>query len=123
VIRGTVNPQREAVVPLRVRGPSGIECDVDAVIDTGFSGVLTLPPALISALNLPHRSQVGIQLGDGTIRRFDTYDVEVEWDGVWLNAAATEIDATPLLGVGILSDHQVFIEFVRGGVVDITRIP
>ena len=45
MIRGTVNAQGEAVVRLRVRGPSGAEQDVDAVIDTGFTASLTLPAA------------------------------------------------------------------------------
>lgn len=32
MIRGVVNARREAVVPLRVRGPSAVELDVDAVV-------------------------------------------------------------------------------------------
>ena len=30
MIRGAVNARGEAIVPLRVRGPSGVEMDVDA---------------------------------------------------------------------------------------------
>jgi clan AA aspartic protease len=123
MIRGTVNHRNEAIVPLRIRGPGGTEVDVDAVVDTGFTGILTLPPALISALNLPFRAQVEIQLGDGTRRYFDTYDVEVDWDGVWLTLEVTEIDTTPLLGMKLLARHELFVEFVPGGVVDITRLP
>jgi clan AA aspartic protease len=123
MIRGTVTSRQEAVVPLRVRAPGGAECDVDTIIDTGFTGFLTLPPALISALNLPFRSQVNIKLGDGTTHQFDTYDIEIDWNGAWRLVVATEIDADPLLGMGLLAGHQVFIEFVPGGVVDITPIP
>ena len=43
MIRGTVNSRLEAVVRLRVRGPAGVEADVDAVVDTGFTSALTLP--------------------------------------------------------------------------------
>jgi clan AA aspartic protease len=123
MIRGAVNYRNEAIVPLRVRGPGGAEADIDVVIDTGFTGTLTLPPALISALNLSSRAQVEVQLGDGTRCYFDTYDVEVEWDGVWLALEATEIDAAPLIGMALLARHEVYIEFVPGGVVDITRLP
>ena len=110
-------------MPLRFRGPGGAECDVDAVIDTGFSGFLTLPPAITSALNLTGRSQIATRLGDGTMCYLDAYDAELEWDGVWLAVVVSEIDAAPLLGMGLLAGHEVFIEFVPGGVVDISRLP
>lgn len=123
MIRGTVNSRHEAVVPLRVRAPGGLEYDVDAVMDTGFTGSLTLPPALLSAINAPLCSQIDIRLGDGTVGQFDVYDAEVEWDGAWLAIRVTEIDADPLLGMSLLAGHEVFIEFVPGGVVDISRLP
>jgi clan AA aspartic protease len=110
-------------VPLRIRAPGGPDYDLDAIIDTAFSGSLTLPPALISSLNLPFRARVSVQLGDGTIGQFDSYDVEIEWDGAWIPLTATEIDTAPLLGIGLLRRMELFIEFIPGGVVDITRIP
>jgi clan AA aspartic protease len=123
MIRGTVNYRNEAIVPLRVRGPSGTELDVDVVIDTAFTGSMTLPPAIISALNLAGYSQISSQLADGTVRYLDAYDVEVEWDGVWITVTASEIGSLPLLGLELLSGHEVFIEFVPGGIVDITKLP
>jgi hypothetical protein len=41
MIRGVVNTQCEAVVRLRVRGPSGAGLDVDAVVDSGFTASFT----------------------------------------------------------------------------------
>ena len=41
MIRGVVNDRREAVLRLRRRGPGGIEADVDALRDTGFTSSLT----------------------------------------------------------------------------------
>jgi clan AA aspartic protease len=123
MIRGTVNARSEAIVPLRVRGPTGSELDVDVVLDTAFTGFLTLPPAIVAALNLLNPSEVETTLGDGTILRLNAYDVEVEWDGTWRTVTVTEIDADPLLGVRLLTGHEVFIEFVPGGVVDVTAIP
>jgi predicted aspartyl protease len=53
MITGIITAAREAVIRMVVRGPSGHEVTVDAVIDTGFTGWLTLPPALIGTLGLP----------------------------------------------------------------------
>jgi len=52
MIRGAVNADREATIRLSVRGPSGQEREVDADIDTGFDGWLSLPPSLIADLGL-----------------------------------------------------------------------
>lgn len=123
MIRGTVTSSGEAVVPLRVRGANGSEVDIDAVIDTGYTGILTLPPAAITVLNLPWLYDGRVTLGDGTVRTVGVYDAEVEWDGSWRNVPVTEVDGTALIGMKLLAGHEVFIEVVPGGVVDITAMP
>ena len=55
MIAGVVNDALEATIRLTVRGPSRQEESVEAVMDTGFDGYLTLPPAVIAALELPWR--------------------------------------------------------------------
>jgi len=56
MITGVFN-EREARVPLTVRGPNGQSQGVAAIIDTGFSGHLTLPLAIIEALGLDPRAR------------------------------------------------------------------
>ena len=53
MIEGAVNDAHEAVVALSLQGPAGQARDVEAVIDTGYSGFLTLPTALVIELGLP----------------------------------------------------------------------
>ncbi len=83
MIRGTVNARLEAVVRLRMRGLGGAELDVDAVVDTGFTSSLTLPSTAVTALGLVRQSGGSAVLGDGSVRHFDVYAAEVEWDGAW----------------------------------------
>ena len=52
MIAGTVNAAREARIPLTLRAPLGTTHEIDALIDTGFDGFLTLPPSVIVALGL-----------------------------------------------------------------------
>ena len=49
MIPGAVNGNLEATVRLVVRGSGGQEQEIEAVIDTGFNGFLTLSPALVEA--------------------------------------------------------------------------
>ncbi len=55
MIVGAVNNFREAVVRLAVAGPGGKRHAIEAVIDTGFTGSLSVPSAIIALLNLPFR--------------------------------------------------------------------
>jgi predicted aspartyl protease len=48
----------EALIRLTVKGLPGREQEVEAIVDTGYSASLTLPPALIAALGLPWQSIV-----------------------------------------------------------------
>jgi len=43
MISGVVTGDRQAVIRLTVRGPTGQEQEIEAVIDTGFDGCLSLP--------------------------------------------------------------------------------
>ena len=51
MITGAVKSD-EARVRLTVKGQRGRVQEVEAVIDSGFTGALTLPPALIATLGL-----------------------------------------------------------------------
>jgi predicted aspartyl protease len=46
MISGVDNGNLEATVGLLVRGPGGQEQAIEAVIDTGFKGFLTLSPCI-----------------------------------------------------------------------------
>ena len=80
MMQGLISADREAVLRLRVRGPDGREETVEAIIDTGFNGFLTLPAALISNLALPFMGITQATLGDGTKVRMDVYETTLLWD-------------------------------------------
>lgn len=52
MIEGVVNAAYEPVVSLALQGPSGQTSEIEAVIDTGFTGFLTVTPALVMELGL-----------------------------------------------------------------------
>lgn len=123
MIRGVVNARLEAVVRLRVRGPGGAEADVDAVLDTGFTSSLTLPAALAATLGLARQSGGSAQMADGSVRPFDIYAAEVDWGGAWRPVLVWAVGTEVLLGMQLLAGHQLRVDAVPGGVVEITPIP
>jgi clan AA aspartic protease len=123
MIRGTVNARLEAVVPLRIRGPSGVESSVDAVVDSGYTGSLTLPAATVAALGLVRLSGGSALLADGSSRPFDIYAAEVEWDGAWRMILVSAVGAEALLGMHLLAGHTLRIDVAPGGIVEISALP
>jgi clan AA aspartic protease len=123
MIRGAVNARLEAIVRLRVRGPGGAEADVDVVTDTGFTAALTIPPDLATALGLPRQSGGSALLADGSVHPFDIYAAEIEWGGTWRPVLVWVVGLETLLGMRLLAGHQLRVEAVPGGVVEITPIP
>ena len=63
-----MNARYEAVVRLRVRGPGGVESDLDVIVDSGFTASLTLPLATVTALGLARQSGGTGVLADGSVR-------------------------------------------------------
>ena len=80
MITGVVKSD-EARIRLKVRGRRGREQGVEAVIDSGYSGALTLPPALITTLGLSWRSVDSATLADGSTCVFQVYVGKLLWDG------------------------------------------
>ncbi len=117
MIQGVVNDAYEAAIPLTVQGPSGQRQDVQAVIDTGFTGFLTVPPALVTELGLPIEGISRGTLADGSEVTFDVYDVAVLWDGQPRYVLADAADTTPLVGMRLLHSHNLNVEVVDGGSV------
>lgn len=123
MIRGAVNARREAVLRLRVRGPSRLEGNVDVVVDTGFTASLTLPATTIVSLSLVRQTVGRGALADGSIRRFGFYPAEVEWDGIWRPMLVSAVGDRVLAGMSLLAGHALRVAVVPGGAVEITPLP
>ncbi len=117
MIHGTVDARLQAIVVLRVRGRGGAEIQVSAVVDTGFTSSLTLPPTAIAGLGLIRRSGGRAILGDGTLRQFDLYNAEVEWDGNWRSVLVSGLGDEVLMGMRLLAGHDLRVAVEPGGTV------
>ena len=123
MITGIVTAHREAIIRLNVRGPGGVEKTVEAVIDTGFDGTLTLPTTVVAALGLPWLSRELAFLADGSASLFDMYAATVLWDGKPRRVLIQAVDTTPLVGMSLLYGYELRIEAVKGGSVVISELP
>ncbi len=80
MITGTVNARREAILRHAVIDAGNNQSSSDAVVDTGFDGWISLPPALVATLGLRWKRFGRALLADGSESLFDVYEAKVQWD-------------------------------------------
>ncbi len=115
MIEGVVNAAYEPIITLGLQGPTGQASEIEAVVDTGFTGFLTVTPALVADLRLRYLSRGWASLADGSEVPFDVYDVTVLWDGRPVRVEADAADTTPLVGMRLLDSHNLNIDVENGG--------
>jgi clan AA aspartic protease len=123
MIPGVVNGNLEATIRLMVRGSGGQELEIEAVIDTGFNGFLTLSPTLVGQLGLLHIGQSRALLANGQEELLDLYEVTLQWDGQWRTVETDAADTDALVGMSLLYRYSVYVEAVEGGQVVIAALP
>jgi clan AA aspartic protease len=116
MMQGFVNQSCEAVLPIVVKNDKLTQL-VDAVIDTGFSGFLTLPADVIVALDLAWKGRDVATLGDGTSCIFDVYIAVVIWDGQYREIDINESETVPLIGMQLLRGYDLRVRVIEGGTV------
>jgi clan AA aspartic protease len=110
---GWVDESDRALVRLTVKPSSqSSPTEIEAWIDTGFTGDLVLPQVLIDGLGLPQSGAVGARLADGSAVVMDTYSCVLDWFG---EEKQIEVVANsgriPLLGVGVLRPHKLTVDY------------
>ncbi len=121
MMQGYVNENFEAIISVGVKNGGSLK-SFDAVIDTGFTGFLSLPTVIIMELGLQWSYRDRATLGDGSETVFDVYNAEIVWNGqlreIEIDAAETEA----LLGMALLREYRLQVDTIEGGLVTIETL-
>jgi clan AA aspartic protease len=123
MIEGIVSEYQEALVNLTVRGPTGEEAAFDFLVDTGFTGAVSLHSSVAAALELPTLGAEVAMLADGSVITYSVSEAVVVWDGVPRRVPVSIADNIPLLGMRMLAGHELLIHDIPDGLVRISPLP
>lgn len=121
-MKGIVVDGREALVPLLVEAQTGEFELIDFAIDTGFTGLMTLPAAEITKLGLPYVMNEYATLADGSIVECRVFQSRIGWHNRLRVVDITETPDMRLIGMRLLRGSLVTIQVEQGGDVEITPL-
>lgn len=118
-IAGRVNEAPEPLVPVRlVGGPAG-ELEIECVVDTGFTGALVLPRAVVEQLGLPVVTHEEFRMVGGARDSADIALAQVHWLGE-VRRVDVIVKEAYLIGAALLAGARLTVDY-GGGTVLIER--
>jgi predicted aspartyl protease len=85
------------------------------MLDTGFSGALSLPPSLVRLLDLPLQTTMPVTLAHGVRVTLRIFEAHVSWHGTQRPVSVHECDNMPLVGIGLIYGSRLVADILDGG--------
>lgn len=93
---------------------------ITAVLDTGFTGFLTLPGHIVDELQLPSFGNQDVTLADGSETSMDMHLARVLWhEGREHEVLILRAEGGLLLGMELLHGNRVVLDVIEDGEVEI----
>jgi clan AA aspartic protease len=110
---------REAILPLTVIGRSGVQAEVEATVDTGFTGSLCLPLDVVSFLSVPFVGRGVAVLADGSTVETSYQRARVLWHDSERAVQVLVTEGGPLVGMTLLRGSVLTVTVLPGGEVTV----
>lgn len=123
MIKGKINSSQQALVTLDIIDGEGRIRSLDVVLDTGFTGYLTLPTGSIRQLGLHSVGERTFELANGELFVFEAFLAAVSWHGHLRDVLVLKSDSAPLLGMTLLWGSRVTMDALTDGEVTIEELP
>lgn len=117
MIRGVLNDRLEPMVVLEISSGDGRFQSVNALLDTGFGGYLTLHSDIVARLGLEHAEHIPMILADGEEIEASVHAGAVKWFGEERSIDIIAMDGPSLLGMRLLAGCKIVIRAYPGGEV------
>lgn len=123
MISAQITLDNEALVYLKLIGNTGIQADIPFIIDTGFSGFLSLPQSWMDALGYPVNGSDRVTLADGSHIEVNLHDGKVVWDGQTKDVLIHCLGGDALIGMSIMSEYLLHLPIRISSTGTLTALP
>ena len=114
----------EARVDIGIAGSNSIFQTVAVVVDTGYSGALTLPEPIAHELGLRSTQRRYVTLANGQTEQVGACAARMLWNGQPIDVLAHLMGDKPMIGTTLLTNCRLTIDWWDGGDVIIEeRMP
>lgn len=117
-----MNQRLEPLVSVSILDGHDIAHSFEFIVDTGFTGHLTLPSDVINRLGLNYSGQRAVATADGFTHNVDVYTARVLLHEIRRHVFVIRLESPPLLGMRALLGCKLSVNVYAGGrvVVDET---
>ena len=122
MISGRVDENLQAWIPVDILDGRGAFRPIRAVLDTGFTGGLTLPAEAIRSLHMSFAGERPASLANGETVNLACWLGTVLWHGHRRSVLILQTDGYPQLGMSLLHGSRVSLEVSYEGDVAIEEI-
>ncbi len=112
----------QARLNVAFRLPNRPDVQIEFVVDTGFEGALTLPPAAVAALQLPFLQEMSANLANDESVKVDVHVATIVWGADERDVTVLSMGNRPLLGTTLMQACHLGVDFADGGAVSLTNI-
>ena len=118
MVTGTVF-NRHILLPITFRLPNQPDIVIEFVVDTGYTGFLTLPAQAVAAMNLPFIHRMPAKLADDSTIEIDVHEAVILWHGQETTVRVLATGKRPLLGTALLDQNELVAQFRDGGLTTV----
>ena len=112
----------EPWIALPVEDDNGEFQECDVILDTGFTGYLTLPETVIEAVGLVSEGQRAVTVASGREETLEYYTAWVSWHDRLKKVGVFQSIDQPLLGMELLYGSRITVDAWEDGEVVIEEV-
>lgn len=120
-MHGLVNVNYEAVLRLAIAS-QGQTHHIDAAINTGYRGFLSLPPHIVNHLALPYLGETQDIFSHDAQFSAPTYQAKILWDSRYREVPVHQINTSPFVGISLLKGYNLQLQIIENGIVFLNTI-
>lgn len=113
---------RHVLLPVTFRLPNHPDLVIEFVVDTGFTGLLTLPSEAVSMMGLPFLHRIPAGLADGSFVEVAVHSAIILWKDEEIEVRVLATGNRPLLGTALLDGSELLAQFQEGGLVTVDEL-